>query len=68
MEKGPGDILYVEVETDSARSLESVDLGFEGLELGGVSSCESLVRLGAGVGGRSAGHFPLVWPVACDNM
>lgn len=40
---GRGNILHVEVKADSARGLESINLGFDGPELGSVSGCETLV-------------------------
>jgi hypothetical protein len=62
-----GDILYIQVQTNTARRLERIDLGFQAPVLGCVASCYTLVGFRARVGGSSACYFPLVWPVALEG-
>lgn len=61
-----GNLLDVEVEADSTRGAELVDLGSEAEVLRGVAGDLAFVGFGAGVGGGAACDFPFVRPVAVD--
>jgi hypothetical protein len=56
----------IEIESDTARVTELVDLGYKTLVLGCVASCYALVGLGARACGSTASDLPLLGPVAFD--
>jgi len=58
--------VHIKVEADAAGVTEGSDLRREGAVLGRITRCNTLVCLGARVGGCSASHFPLVRPVTID--
>lgn len=56
--------MNIEVESDTTRVLQRVDLRNKTADLRSVAGGQALVRLGAWVRGCAAGDFPLVGPVS----
>jgi hypothetical protein len=62
LEEGMG-LLDIEIEADTSRSPERINLGLETTVLRSIAGSYAFVCLGAGVCACSAGYFPLVGPV-----